>query len=97
MIYCKAINYGVGFITHDDKEKGSIIGYTDDLWVVADNHDAWVAKVNGSRMTLVEAQAIVDAQVELFQADWDADEKEADVARDEGGKGTRPTKYILPS
>ena len=84
MIYCIAINYGDGFITASDAVKVSIQGYPNNVWVVADNHGAWVAKVGGTRKTKSEAQTLVNTAVEADQVIYDAlsdAEKEPSHAR----------------
>jgi viroplasmin and RNaseH domain-containing protein len=73
--YCVAECWGTGFITNDDSSKFQISGFPGNLWQIpADNRDAnlWVSKVAGTFKTKEEAQAIVDAEVALAQADWDA-------------------------
>ena len=87
MIYCTAINYGDGFITANDAVKGSIQGYPNNVWVVADNHGAWVAKVGGTRKTKSEAQTLVNTAVAADQVIYDAlsdAEKEPSHARPQG-------------
>ena len=73
--YCVAENWGKGFITHDDSRKLEFRSFPGNVWRVnAHNQDAnrWIAGVAGTRKTLSEAQAIVDAEVTQAQADWDA-------------------------
>ena len=92
MLYCTAKNWGLGFITHQDKEKGNISGYPGNVWVCADNHLEWMAKINAVETTKAEAQAIVNAEVETAQAAWDAksEEERAKVHR------PRPENITLP-
>ena len=95
-IYCTATNTGKGFITHEEQENANPLnakGFPGDVWGVEDNAtgQAWQSKVSGVVKTKAEAQAIVDAEIESAQADWDAlsdDEKEL--------RGSRPVKYNLP-
>ena len=73
--YCVAENWGKGFITHADSRRLSILSFPGDVWrVPAHNQDAnrWIAGVAGTRKTLSEAQAIVDAVITQAQSDWDA-------------------------
>jgi hypothetical protein len=66
--YCVAENWGKGFITHNDSRKIGFTGFPGNVWrVPAHNQDAnrWIAGVNGTHKTLSEAQAIVDAEVQL--------------------------------
>ena len=73
--YCVAENWGKGFITHDDARKLEFRSFPGNVWRVnAHNQDAnrWIAGVAGTRKTLSEAQAIVDAEVQASQAAWDA-------------------------
>jgi len=84
MIYCTAINYGDGFITVENSAKGSIQGYPNNVWVVADNQGAWIAKVGGTRKTKSEAQTLVNTAVAADQVIYDAlsdAEKEPSHAR----------------
>ena len=92
MLYCTAKNWGLGFITHQDKEKGNISGYPGNVWVCANNHLPWMAKINAVEKTKAEAQAIVNAEVETAQAAWDAksEEERAKVHR------PRPENITLP-
>ena len=50
-LYCVAINWGEGFITHGDREKGVIQGFPGDVWVADDNMRQWMAKVNATTKT----------------------------------------------
>jgi len=73
--YCVAENWGKGFITHNDASKFQISGFPGNVWKIpANNQEAnlWVSKVAGTFKTKAEAQAIVDEQVALAQAAWDA-------------------------
>jgi hypothetical protein len=73
--YCVAENWGKGFIEHSESRKIAFSGLPGNVWrVPAHNKDAnlWISKVLGATKTLVEAQAIVDAEVTAAQAAWDA-------------------------
>ena len=97
MIYCTAINWGHGFITHPDNEKGSIQGFPADVWVVADNHGAWVAKVGGTRKTKSEAQTLVTAAVDADQTAWDNNNVEGESSQQKIDRiGTKPSDITLP-
>ena len=91
-IYCTATNTGKGFYTHKDREDFFLSGHGS-VWVVGDNAAgaAWINRVNGTDKTKAEAQAIVDAEMEVGQARWDnlpADSLEKEF--------NRPEKYTLP-
>ena len=73
--YCVAENWGKGFIDHVESIKITFKGFPGDVWQVpAYNKHAnlWIAKVGGTVKTLLEAQAIVDAEVTAAQTAWDA-------------------------
>ena len=96
--YCVAENWGKGFITADDSRKLEIRAFPGNVWrVPAHNQDAnrWIAGVAGTRKTLSEAQAIVDAIITQRQADWDAlpAEQKAPTPGFEGM--TRPSNIVL--
>ena len=93
--YCVAECWGKGFITHSDSSKYQVSGFPGNVWQIpANNQDAnlWVNKVAGSFKTKAEAQAIVDAEVALAQAAWDAlpDEQKQDPTIRQ-----RPTAIVL--
>ena len=90
--YCTANNWGKGFITHEERKLFYLRNHAGSVWVVGDNHhgDDWIAKVDGAIKTKEEAQAIVTAQIEADQADWDA------KTEDERGSVPRPVVYNLP-
>ena len=94
MKYCTAINTGLGFYTHADRELAHLSGHPANVWAVGDANHAWIARVGGTEKTKAEAQAIVDAQVAIDQASWDAlpDDQKA-PARD---GHERPTAITLP-
>ena len=76
-LYCTATNTGKGFITHSEQENESplnAIGYPGNVWCVEDNDtgEEWVNKVGGVSKTKVQAQAIVNSEVESLQDDWDS-------------------------
>ena len=71
-LYVEAINYGKGFITAEDKAKGSIVGYPGNIWVVADNMGAWVGRVGGMRVTKSDAQTLVNTAVAAQKTEWAA-------------------------
>ena len=73
--YCVAENWGKGFIDHVESVKITFKSFPGNVWQVpAYNKHAnlWIAKVGGTAKTLSEAQAIVDAEVQAAQAEWDA-------------------------
>ena len=96
--YCVAPNTGAGFYTHHDRKMFHLEGHLGDVWVVGNNNHgiSWINRVNGTAKVKADAQAIVDAKVEEYQAAWDA-LPEAEKAPAEGFENTtRPTKYTLP-
>jgi len=62
--------------------------------MVGNNVDGamWLAEKNGVEKTKAEAQALIDAEVQAAQAEWDAlsDEEKANPNRE------RPADVILP-
>ena len=90
--YCTATNWGKGFFTHEDRRQFYLSGHPGEVWVVGDNlyGDQWINKVSGAAKTKVEAQAIVDGEVETAQAAHDA------LSAEEQAKNSRPVKYNLP-
>ena len=93
-IYGTATNTGKGFFTHEDRLNFFLRGYPGDVWVIGNNEKGalWLAEKNGVEKTKAEAQAIVTAEIEAAQADWDAqpDEVKADP------NNPRPTAITLP-
>jgi len=81
MKYATAINTGLGFITHADKELDHLSGHPGQVWCVGDANLAWIARHSGTAKTKAEAQAIVDARVAEDQVSWDAlpDDKKAPI------------------
>ena len=90
--YCVKANWGKSFFTHEERKQMYLSGHPGNVWVVDDNifGDQWIGKVVGTTKTKVEAQAIVDGEIETAQAAWDASSEE-DQARH-----PRPVKYNLP-
>jgi hypothetical protein len=93
--YCVAECWGKGFITNGDSSKFQVSGFPGNVWQIpANSQDAnlWVNKIAGSWKTKAEAQAIVDAEVALAQAAWDAlpDEQKQDPTIRQ-----RPTAIVL--
>ena len=96
-LYCVAINWGEGFITHGDREKGKISGYPGDVWVADDNMRQWMAKVNATTKTKSEAQTIVTAKVDEYKAAWDNNNVEGESSAEKIARaGARPTTVTLP-
>lgn len=69
MQYYVAVNYGVGFITHEDNERSQISGYPGDVWVTEDNQ-IWADRVGAVAKTKLEAQTIVDEAIAPAKAQW---------------------------
>ena len=81
--YLTAENWGKGFITSKDNISFSPEGFPGNVWRVPANNrkaNAWIHEVLGVTKTKAEAQAIVDAEVQAAQADYDAltEEQKAD-------------------
>ncbi len=96
-LYCVAVNWGHGFITHGDRAKGNILGYPGDVWVVGDNMRQWTAKVNATMKTKSEAQTLVTAAVDAIQTAWDNDNVEGESPGDKVlRKGPKPPDITLP-
>ena len=81
--YLTAENWGKGFITNKDSISFSPSGFPGNVWRVPANNrkaNAWIHEVLGVTKTKAEAQAIVDAEVQAAQADYDAltEEQKAD-------------------
>jgi len=62
MAYYQAENTGAGFITHEDNELSHVAGYPANIWVT--ENTTWASRVNAVEKTKVEAQALVDAELE---------------------------------
>ena len=93
-IYGVAENTGKGFFTAEDRRKFFLRGYPANVWMVGNNVDGamWLAEKGAREKTKAEAQALVDAEVQAAQAEWDAlsDEEKANPMR------PRPSDVTLP-
>ena len=92
-IYGVAENTGKGFFTANDRRKFFLRGYPANVWMVGNNVDGamWLAEKGASEKTKSEAQALVTAEVEAAQAEYDALSDEEKAIR-----GERPADVILP-
>ena len=90
--YCVKENWGKSFFTHEERKQMYLAGHPGNVWVVDDYifGDNWIGKVVGTTKTKVEAQAIVDGEVETAQTAWDA------LSAEEQALRPRPVKYNLP-
>ena len=93
-IYGTATNTGKGFFTAEDRRAFFLRGFPADVWCIGNNERGacWVADRNGVFKTKSEAQALVTAEVQAAQADWDALSDEEKAAPNPG----RPTDITLP-
>ena len=95
-IYGVAENTGKGFFTAEDRRAFFLRGYPANVWMVGNNVNGamWLAEKNGVEKTKAEAQALIDAEVQAAQAEWDAlpDEEKAPA----NPTRTRPVDVILP-
>ena len=95
-IYCTATHTGKGFFTHQDREDFYLSGHHGDVWIVGNNAAgiSWINRVSGTARVKADAQAIVDAAIEVEQAAWDdlPEAKKAPAKPDVA----RPQKYTLP-
>ena len=91
-IYGVAENTGKGFFTAEDRRKFFLRGYPSNVWMVGNNVDGamWLAEKGGREKTKDEAQALIDADVQAAQAEYDASSAEEKAARE------RPGDVILP-
>ena len=91
-IYGVAQNTGKGFFTAIDRRKFFLRGYPADVWMVGNNVDGamWLAEKGGREKTKAEAQALIDAEIQTAQAEWDALSDEQKALRQ------RPVDVILP-
>jgi len=93
--YCTATNTGKGFFTHQDRSDFYLAGYHGNVWVVGNNAAgiSWINRVSGTAKVKADAQAIVDAAIEVEQDAWDAlpEAKKAPAKPDV----ERPQKYTL--
>ena len=92
-IYGVATNTGKGFFTAEDRRAFFLRGYPANVWMVGNNVAGamWLAEKNGVEKTKSEAQALIDAEVQAAQAEWDAKTDE-EKAMTPG----RPADVILP-
>ena len=83
-IYGVAANTGKGFFTAEDRRKFFLRGYPADVWMVGNNVDGamWLAEKGGREKTKAEAQALIDADVQAAQAEYDALSAEQKAARE---------------
>jgi len=96
MIYCTVINYGHGFITPSDREKGKIEGYFGDVWAMDNNMGYWIAKVGGTRKTKSEAQTIVTNAINTAQTVWDDDDVAEETEDEKNHRlGQRPEDITI--
>ena len=93
-LYVVLTNTGKGFFTAEDRRNFFLRGYPANVWVIGNNERGacWVADRNGVFKTKSEAQALVTAEVQAAQADWDALSDEEKAAPNPG----RPTDITLP-
>ena len=91
-IYGVATNTGKGFFTAEDRRAFFLRGYPGNVWMVGNNVNGamWLAEKNGVEKTKAEAQALIDADVQAAQAEYDALSAEQKAARE------RPGDVILP-
>jgi hypothetical protein len=91
-IYCTATNTGKGFFTHQDRTDFYLSGHPGDVWIVGDNSkgSAWISRVSGTSKTKVEAQALVDANLDTALEEWNA------LSAEEQARRPEPVKYTLP-
>jgi hypothetical protein len=97
--YCVAENWGKGFIEHDESSKINFVGYPANVWrLPINNKDAnlWINKVAGTVKTHSEAQALVDADIDSEQTEWDNDNESGESLDDKTERlGPRPTDITL--
>ena len=95
--YCTASNWGKDFFTHSDRNNFYLSGHAGDVWVVGNNAAgvSWINRVSGTAKVKAEAQAIVDAKVEEYQAEWDALPEEQKLPA-HSSYYLRAEKYTLP-
>ena len=92
-IYGVAENPGKGFFTANDRRKFFLRGYPANVWMVGNNVDGamWLAEKGAREKTKAEAQALIDAEIQAIQAEYDALSDEEKAIR-----GERPADVILP-
>ena len=93
-IYGVAENTGKGFFTAEDRRKFFLRGYPANVWMVGNNVDGamWLAEKGAREKTKEEAQALIDAEVQAAQAEYDALSDEEKAIR----TGGRPSDITLP-
>ena len=91
-IYGVATNTGKGFFTAEDRRKFFLRGYPANVWMVGNNVDGamWLAEKGAREKTKAEAQALIDADVQAAQAQYDA------LSAEEQALRQRPDDVILP-
>jgi|TARA_B100000686_G_C16584641_1_gene860046 hypothetical protein len=91
-IYGVAENTGKGFFTAEDRRKFFLRGYPANVWMVGNNVDGamWLAEKGAREKTKAEAQALIDADVQAAQAQYDA------LSAEEQALRQRPDDVILP-
>ena len=91
-IYGVATNTGKGFFTAEDRRKFFLKGYPADVWMVGNTVDGamWLAEKGASEKTKSEAQALIDAEVQAAQAEYDALSAEEKDTRERPGDVTLP-------
>ena len=91
-IYGVAENTGKGFFTAEDRRKFFLRGYPANVWMVGNNVDGamWLAEIGAREKTKSEAQALIDAEVQAAQAEYDA------LSDAEKELRPRPADVILP-
>jgi hypothetical protein len=91
-IYGVAENTGKGFFTAEDRRKFFLRGYPANVWMVGNNVDGamWMAEKGAREKTKAEAQALIDADVQAAQAQYDA------LSAEEQALRQRPDDVILP-
>lgn len=70
MQYYTAINYGYGFITHEDNQRSYIQGFPGDIWTT-ENNQIWADRVGAISLTKTEAQIICDAAITPTIKEWE--------------------------
>ena len=97
--YCVATNWGSGFITNKDSQTISPTEFLGNVWRVPANNqyaNRWIASVAGERKTLAEAQAIVDAEINTAQTNWDNNNVEGETSEQKNTRlGSRPVNITL--
>jgi hypothetical protein len=91
-IYGVSENTGKGFFTAEDRRKFFLRGYPANVWMVGNNVDGamWLAEKGAREKTKAEAQALIDADVQAAQAQYDA------LSAEEQALRQRPDDVILP-